>query len=77
MKIAPEENCPSDNYPPDNCPLDDCPRGYLPPVNCPRGKLIPGKFPPRHKISSKNNCPHAKGTTSELKTMHCLRVQNN
>ena len=74
MKIAPEQNCPSDNF-----PLDDCPRGYLPPGQLPPRKIDPREIapPPRHKISSKNNCPHSTGTTSELKTMHCLRVQHN
>ena len=54
--IAPEEN-----YPPDNCPLDDCS-----PDNCHQGKLPRGKLSPRHKISSKNYCPHLSNSSQRV-----------
>ena len=88
--IAPEENCPSDNFPLDDCPRiiaprtiaseKNCPPTIVPEDNCPRGKLPPENCSLTIKFPPKNNCPHSskfplKSTTSELrKTMHCLRV---
>ena len=68
--IVPRGKLPPDNWPPDNCPPYNCPRGKLPPEkllsdNYPRGKLLPGNLTPRHKIFSKNNCPHSSNSLKE------------
>ena len=54
--IAPEHNFTRRKLlpPSNNCLLDNCPKWIIT-----RGKLFPRKFPPHHKISRKNNCPHS------------------
>ena len=66
--IAPEHNFTRRKLLPpwNNCLLDNCPKWIIT-----RGKLFPRKFPPHHKISRKNNCPHSskflsKSTTSTI-----------